>query len=140
MSLKENSATLQGDSGVTSRDLFLTVKRTGYGVDLATAVDFYSVALVCAANPDRGCGHKAPAVLEELESVPEVSEAWLNREGTLMAVVWTGPNSINRSAAALLKQNTLETRTLSGAERRKAISSFISKHAWFRGAAAADLL
>jgi hypothetical protein len=53
-------------------------------------VSFYKVPLVCPAAPHIGCGSASKPLLLGLEHSEVVSEAWLNRAGTVMAVVWSG--------------------------------------------------
>src|SRR6267142_1648588 len=52
-------------------------------------VSVYQVPWVCPAAHQIGCGSHAKPILLELEKNPGVSEAWLNRQGTAVAVVWT---------------------------------------------------
>src|SRR5688572_12608991 len=56
--------------------------------DLAGRVAFYNVPLRCPAAPEIGCGSRAKPVLLELERVPGINEAWLNRAGTIAAIVF----------------------------------------------------
>lgn len=49
-------------------------------------VSFYQAPLVCPAAPEIGCGSASKPLLLELERSNVVSEAWLNRAGTIMAV------------------------------------------------------
>jgi hypothetical protein len=49
-------------------------------------VSFYKVPLVCPAAPHIGCGSASKPLLLELERSGVVSEAWLNRAGTEMAI------------------------------------------------------
>src|SRR5438445_4127433 len=51
-------------------------------------VSVYQVPWVCPAAHQIGCGSHAKPILLELEKNPGVSEAWLNRQGTALAVVW----------------------------------------------------
>lgn len=55
---------------------------------LKDVVTFYQVPMVCPASPNIGCGSRAKPVLLSLEKSPDVKEAWLNRTGTVLAVVW----------------------------------------------------
>ena len=50
-------------------------------------VVFYDVPLVCGAAPDIGCGSRAKPVFIEMEQHTNIKEAWLNRAGTVIAVV-----------------------------------------------------
>jgi len=56
-------------------------------------ISFFNVPLVCNAAPTIGCGSRAKPVLTSFEKSPNVKEAWLNREGTTVAVVWK--NNLN---------------------------------------------
>lgn len=51
-------------------------------------VSFYNVPMVCSAVPTIGCGSRSKPLLAELEAHPQIKEAWLNRGGTVIAVVW----------------------------------------------------
>src|SRR5687768_6562465 len=56
-------------------------------------VTFYEVQLVCPAAPGIGCGSAAKPLLLELEANRGVREAWLNRKGNIIAVVWEAATS-----------------------------------------------
>src|SRR5438309_6370202 len=63
------------------------------GAENATAVTadrigVFKVPLVCPAAPQIGCGGASKPILLDLEKQPGVLEAWLNRAGTIIAVVW----------------------------------------------------
>src|SRR5262245_6392697 len=51
-------------------------------------ITFYEVPLVCPAAPEIGCGSRSKPILLQLEQERTVSEAWLNRPGTIVAIVW----------------------------------------------------
>ena len=51
-------------------------------------ISFYEVPLVCPAAPEIGCGSRSKPILLQLEREEAVAEAWLNRPGTVIAVVW----------------------------------------------------
>src|SRR6266436_747920 len=51
-------------------------------------VTFYKVPLMCHAAPGIGCGSLSKPVLLDLESKPIVKEAWLDRQGNTLAIVW----------------------------------------------------
>src|SRR5260370_23948658 len=53
-------------------------------------VAFYKVPLMCHAAPGIGCGSLSKPVLLDLESKPIVKEAWLDRQGKTLAIVWNG--------------------------------------------------
>jgi hypothetical protein len=54
-------------------------------------ITFYDVPLVCDAAPAIGCGSRAKPLLMDLELRAAIKEAWLNRAGTMVAIVWSGP-------------------------------------------------
>jgi hypothetical protein len=53
-------------------------------------ITFYDVPLVCGAAPAIGCGSRAKPLLMDLEQRTAIKEAWLNRAGTIVAIVWSG--------------------------------------------------
>src|SRR3989441_12521464 len=54
----------------------------------ADRVSVFKAPLVCPAAPQIGCGSASKPILLDLERQPGVLEAWLNRAGTIIAVVW----------------------------------------------------
>jgi len=96
-------------------------------------VSLYRIALCCRAAPGLGCGSRAKPVLLELERNPAVAEAWLNRSGTLLAVV--GKITYPRSAflQSLLDRHWLNGKALRGKERASALGGFLSGAGWYRG-------
>src|SRR5258708_39606029 len=54
----------------------------------ADRVSVFKAPLVCPAAPQIGCGSASKPILLDLEKPPGVIEAWLNRAGTRIAVVW----------------------------------------------------
>src|ERR1041385_1399008 len=63
--------------------------------------NIFRVSLQCPAAPQIGCGSASKPILLELERDPAVEQAWLNRAGTLMAVVWKSqPNAQTQQAVA----------------------------------------
>jgi hypothetical protein len=64
-------------------------------------VSIFKVSLQCPAAPQIGCGSASKPILLELERDPAVEQAWLNRAGTLIAVVWKSqPNAQTQQAVA----------------------------------------
>jgi len=97
-------------------------------------VSIFQVPLRCLAAPQIGCGPLAKPVLLELERDPSVSEAWLNRTGTEIAIVWeVGSRAkARRSVATKLKEH--EAVEIKGKPREKATAEFLSGNGWYRGA------
>ncbi|PYK39612.1 MAG: hypothetical protein DME49_03530 [Verrucomicrobia bacterium] len=73
----------------------------------ADRISVFKAPLVCPAAPQIGCGSASKPILLDLEKQPGVFEAWLNRAGTIIAVVWK-PDSdaeTRRNVAAELKED-----------------------------------
>jgi hypothetical protein len=103
----------------------------------AKHVSLYEVPLVCPAVPEIGCGSMAKPLLLELEGRDAVSEAWLKRSGTLLAVVWSEHSTASQRrslAQTLLEQREVTAKELKGAARKQALKDFQSGSAWYRGA------
>lgn len=110
-------------------------------------VTIFQVALKCFAAPQIGCGGEAKPILLKLEREPTVREAWLNRTGTLIAVVWKSKPNAQLSAQT---QQDLESRLhaagrdadvreVQGEARDQALKEFQSGRGWYRGAEVARL-
>jgi hypothetical protein len=102
-------------------------------------VSFYQVPLVCPAAPQIGCGSASKPVLLGLERADAVSEAWLNRAGTIMAVVWSDRSKMEQRTGtinAVLKEQCYEmtANELPGNEKQRILKGFLSRSGWYRGA------
>src|SRR6516225_7294517 len=96
---------------------------------------FYDVHLACDAAPAIGCGSRAKPLLMDLERQAAIEEAWLNRAGTILAIIWAGP-----AHSAEVAQSVFEKHEIPFKERRdERPTSFREKGNWFRGAGV-DLL
>jgi hypothetical protein len=109
------------------------------GAENATAVtadrvSVFKAPLVCPAAPQIGCGIASKPILLDLEKQPGVLEAWLNRAGTIIAVVWKpDSNAEDRGhVAAELKED--RATELQGDSRNKAINDFLSGKGWYHAA------
>ena len=54
----------------------------------ARPIAFYAIGLACEAAPHIACGIRAKPILASLEASSLVSNAWLSRSGTTLAVEW----------------------------------------------------
>ena len=99
-------------------------------------ISFYKAPLVCAAAPQIGCGSKAKPVLLSLENKSDVvTEAWLNRTGTVIALVWkenTTPDLRTSVANAVFTENKLNVTAVSGEEEKTLMADFANKQNWYR--------
>ncbi len=100
----------------------------------ADRISVFKVPLVCPAAPWIGCGGASKPILLQLEREPGVLEAWLNRAGTKMAVVWKpgADGETRRNVAAELKED--RAIELQGESRDEAVKDFLSGKDWYRGA------
>jgi len=97
---------------------------------------FYEVPLICPAAPEIGCGSRSKPILIQLEREKPVAEAWLNRPGTMIAVVWK-PESKRKDRIAAFKavseKEELKARELDRGEKAKALKNFLAREGWHRG-------
>ncbi len=102
-------------------------------------ISLYEVSLECGAAADLGCGSRAKPPLLEMEKDPAVKEAWLNRTGTLYAVVWAGKAQTKKVAGPIFKKYSIEFKELGGKDKTKQLENFRQDGKWYRGAAVDQL-
>jgi hypothetical protein len=100
----------------------------------ADRISVFKAPLVCPAARQIGCGSASKPILLDLEQQPGVLEAWLNRAGTRIALVWKPESdaSARRKIVADLKED--HAIELDGKPRDEAVSDFLSGKGWYRGA------
>ena len=100
----------------------------------ADRITVFKAPLVCPAARQIGCGSASKPILLDLEQQPGVLEAWLNRAGTRIAVVWKPESdaSTRRNVVAELKED--HATELDGKPREEAVNDFLSGKGWYRGA------
>jgi len=93
----------------------------------------FEVSLQCPAARQIGCGTASKPILLRLEQEPGVAEAWLNRPGTQIAIVWKpeADAAARRNVAAKLTDDTKE---MQGEHRDEALHGFLSGKGWYHGA------
>lgn len=104
--------------------------------DLDAEVSFFEVPLVCNAAPSIGCGSKAKFILNELMKNEPVKEAWLNRPGTMIALVWKPDSPPSGRRAALDSVFTQHALPIVPADKnlhRDLAASFAMKADWYKG-------
>jgi len=100
----------------------------------ADRVSVFKAPLVCPAAPQIGCGSASKPILLDLEKQPGVLEAWLNRAGTIIAIVWkpeSDAETRSKVATSLKEDRATE---LQGDSREKAVQNFLSGKGWYHGA------
>jgi hypothetical protein len=108
----------------------------------ATAEDndrvlLFKVPFKCEAVPQIGCGSLSKPILLELQRQPNISEAWLNGTGTVIAVI--SADGADREALTSKVKSTLELSgadgtELTGDDRETALKDFSTRADWYRGA------
>ena len=148
---KKEAVVRYDETQVGPEKMVATLARLGYRAVLAPdrpaasaasgesgEASFFEVPLGCAAVKNLGCGSLATPILDELEDDPQVAQAWLNHEGTILAVVWKG----NGPAAAAdrrvrvanaFQKSGLEVQPLAGSELESTSRSFSTRKGWYRG-------
>jgi len=98
-------------------------------------ISFYKVPLVCGAAPDIGCGSRSKPVLIGLEEQKEISEAWLNRSGAIIAIVWNRSNDLssrNNATDEIFKKNKINVKEIDENEYTHLLKDFENKKDWYR--------
>jgi hypothetical protein len=100
----------------------------------ADRISVFKVPLVCPAAPQIGCGGASKPILLDLERQPGVLEAWLNRAGTRIAVVWKPESDAEtrRKVAMELKED--RATELDGKSRDETVNDFLSGRGWYHAA------
>jgi hypothetical protein len=109
------------------------------GAENATAVtadrvSVFRAPLVCPAAPQIGCGSASKPILLDLERQPGVLEAWLNRAGTRIAVVWKPESDAPARRKVVAELNEDHAIELDGKPRDEAVKDFLSGKGWYHGA------
>lgn len=101
------------------------------------ATSFYKVPLECTAATEIGCGSRTKPVLLELEKQKKaVDGAWLNRTGTVIAVVWKSDASKELRkdiVERVFHENNIPVTKADGEEHRELLDDFRSGSPWYRG-------
>lgn len=98
---------------------------------------FYHVALMCPAAAGLGCGSKAKPILLSLEKTPAVAEAWLDRPGQMLAIVWEqGSTPVDRATAVtdVSKEHAVSLVEIEGKDVEAVAQNFRAGTGWHRGA------
>jgi len=99
-------------------------------------ISLFKVPLGCEAAAGLGCGVKAKPILQTLALQPTVAQAWLNRNGTIVAVLWEegiDPEVRGERIRSILAEQGLAARELLGAARESTLRDFSSGAGWYRG-------
>src|SRR2546428_9516078 len=109
------------------------------GADNTTAVtadriSVFKAPLVCPAATHIGCGSASKPILLDLEKQPGVLEAWLNRAGTRIAVVWIPESDAETRRKVVAELREDHATELEGKPRDESVKDFLSGKGWYHGA------
>lgn len=99
-------------------------------------VSFFNVPLVCSAAPTIGCGSRAKPILSSFEASENVKEAWLNKAGTTIAVVWQdgiGVTAKKEITNSVFSEHSLKATEISTEEYSATFKSFEANEGWLKG-------
>ena len=105
-------------------------------LNLEQDISFFNVPLVCNAAPLIGCGSRAKFVMLDLMKDSTVNGAWLNRRGTVIAVVWndkTREESHQTVLKLVFSKHELPIEQVRVPDRNALIEDFKVKGAWYKG-------
>ena len=97
-------------------------------------VTFYEVPLICNAYTDIGCGSRAKPALLDMEKNPAIAEAWLNRQGTVYAVVWKNEPQTKIAAKPIFDKYQIDYNVLDETDAKDNLKTFRNENVWYRGA------
>jgi copper chaperone CopZ len=128
------------NSKVDVKAIVAAISNTGYevkGYEFLTAaigpVTFYEVPLVCNAAPTIGCGSRSKPALLQLEKNAAVKEAWMNRPGTVIAIVWKDKPQTETVAKPIFEENNIEYTEVSEEEASLHKKTLAKGKEWLRG-------
>lgn len=115
-------------------------KETGRAQN-GSRVSVFEVRLRCEAAPEIGCGLRAKPLLQDLERLPGVSQAWLNRAGDRIAIVRMSrtPEVGDESVVDVSRKHRVELRVLDADKRTMAVDDLAKSSSWYRAAAVDQL-
>jgi hypothetical protein len=99
-------------------------------------VSLFEVPFRCPVAPQIGCGSMSKPILLELERDPSIGGAWLNRTGTVLAVVWSEAEkneSTLEAAKSIFEKNGVPVNELAGNAYTEQLKSFTTGTDWYRG-------
>lgn len=103
------------------------------GIKESGIITFYKVPLVCGAAPEIGCGSRLKPLFIDTEKEKQIKEAWSNRQGTAIAIVWNGETDEDL-IQSLFKKHDIEAKLISESSKIKELNaSMKGKDKWYKG-------
>lgn len=97
-------------------------------------VSFYEVPLVCGAAPEIGCASRIKPLFVSTGQEKFIRESWANRQGTVIAFVWSDYNAANEQKIKdLFIKNDIEAEHITDTSVLKELrASFRDKGRWYK--------
>jgi hypothetical protein len=102
--------------------------------DSKEQISLFKVPLRCPAAPQIGCGSHAKPILLELERDSSVSQAWLNRTGTTIAVVWKAESTVEGRKNVATKLKEWDATEIAEKSQESRPHTFSIEKGWYRAA------
>ncbi len=96
-------------------------------------ISFYKVPLVCGADSEIGCGSRIKPLFIETGKEKDIKESWTNKEGTVIAIVWS-ENENEKLIQSLFEKNAIDGKLIvDSAELKNLSANFRGKEKWLKG-------
>jgi copper chaperone CopZ len=132
----DDSASMAKNENANDTETDVTRVSSGENAAGTTAdrISVFKVPLQCPAAPWIGCGSAAKPILLQLERKPGVAEAWLNRAGTIIAVVWKPESNAESRHTVVTGLKEDHATEMQGTSRDEAVKDFLSGKGWYHAA------
>ncbi len=105
-------------------------------------VTFYDVDMVCSAAHHIGCGSMAKPLFKAMEETDEIEEAWMDRKGVVVGLVWKDGTAASRQeelTQSLFEKHHITGERVASAGRDTLEKQFRAAGLWYRGAEVDEL-
>jgi hypothetical protein len=106
-------------------------------------ISFYKVPLVCGAAPEIGCGSRIKPFFIDTEKNKNIKESWSDREGTVIAIVWSdgfsNENKREELIRPIFKKHEIDARLIGDAAMIAELRASMEKDKWYKGMAVDSL-
>ena len=105
-------------------------------------ITFYDVDMVCGAAHHIGCGSMAKPLLKAMEETDEIEEAWMDRKGIVVGLVWKEGTAASRQeelTRSLFEKYRIAAERVNAAGRDTLDKKFRVAGSWYRNAEVDEL-
>jgi len=101
------------------------------------AMSFYKVPLICGAAPEIGCGSRIKPFFLETGKEKKIKESWSNRQGTVIAIVWSDDFKDEKQREELLrplfKKHNIDVELISDEKEIANLDESFKISKWYMG-------